>query len=117
VSDEYTPIQCRACGGRKCKWCGETGVMNSEQVSAWRRFQSGTHRASSPSGRFENPHRVVILERLGKAWDKMPELRIGQLVLEALECANMRPEILRTLDDKRLAEIVEHYVLLGTTRP
>jgi hypothetical protein len=95
--------------------------MSAEQVAAWRRFQSsGSHQATSagkPSGRFENPHRVVILERIGKSWDKMPDLRLGELVLEALGCQNMTPEVLRTIDDKRLAGIIEHYVLLGTTRP
>jgi hypothetical protein len=86
--------------------------MTADQVMAWRRHQSGSKHARVSTTRFD-PHRVVVLERLSKAWDKAPEMRLGEMLLEALEAMNMTPEVLRTLDDKRLAELVERYVLVG----
>lgn len=112
MSDDATPVQCRACGGIGCAWCGGLGVMSPAQVMRWH-----AHKPRTSTAKFD-AHRAILLERLLKAWDKLPlDVAFGEMLVEALEAQNMVLGVLRTVDDKRLAEIVEHYVLLGKSGP
>lgn len=113
-----TKIRCRACGGRwkidvsVCKYCTE-GWMTAAQLGAWMRRASGLRPAvRSSSAQAFSPHRALTLERLCKAWEKT-DLRLGELILDALAFEHMTPNMLSRLDDDRLVEIVEHYILFG----
>lgn len=133
--DDNTPLRCRACTGSyllgkdiigkdiMCRWCTE-GWMNVDQFHAWMRFKSGPRPAAArvSTQRFD-PHRVVILERLERAWSKVDKMRLGELVREAIILHLLLPdsafdaktldEFLLKIDDKRLAEIIEYYVMFG----
>jgi hypothetical protein len=113
--DEWTPILCRNCGGNGCRFCTD-GWMSPEDLGRWMRAQSGQRPAAQERKATQpfDPHRIVILERLAKAWEKQPDMRLGQLLIEALAYQHITPETLRTLDDRRLCELVEHFVLLGS---
>ena len=91
----------------------------------WLAFQSGQRRpirqslsSSVSTGKFD-PHRVVVNERLFRAWEKKPEIRFGELIARAIallvrddeDGAEMYKKLL-TVDDKQLAEAVERIVLL-----
>ena len=126
-----TKVKCRACRGElpavsTCLWCkGDPGWMTAEQVMRWLAFQSGQRRpirqslsSSVSTGKFD-PHRVVVNERLFRAWEKKPEIRFGELIARAIallvrddeDGAEMYKKLL-TVDDKQLAEAVERIVLL-----
>lgn len=60
--------------------------------------------------------RAIFLERLLKSWEKAPEMRLGQLIIEALSAEPMELEpfiviTLRHIPDSQLAEAIERYVL------
>lgn len=62
--------------------------------------------------------RAIFLERLLKSWEKAPEMRLGQLIMEALvggePSKGVEPFVLVTLrhiEDSQLAEAIERYVL------
>jgi hypothetical protein len=124
MSDDRTPtpIRCRGCDGRvglfeTCRWCAQTGWMSPEQLGTWMRYKSGPRSsAAPPTARSTQPydsHQIVVMDRLARAWGKARDMNLGELLLEALAFQHMAVETLATLDDKRLAEIVEHYILLG----
>lgn len=121
--DDFTPIRCRSCGGRyqigdsTCKWC-TLGLQTPTQLGAWMRRQSGQRPAvRSSSATTFDPHRALVLERLCKSWDKVPEMKFGELITDALAYMHMAPSTLGRLDDERLAEIVEHYLMYGGSKP
>ena len=59
--------------------------------------------------------RALFLERLAKAWDKSPDMRMGQLLVEALGMQGPFDVLaLRTIDDSQLAEAIERFVLTGS---
>lgn len=58
--------------------------------------------------------RALILERLMKCWDKLPEMKLGELICDSLAYQHMTPNFIGRLDDSRLVEIVEYYVMFGT---
>lgn len=61
--------------------------------------------------------RALFLERLVKAWDKAPDMRMGQLLVEALGMQGPFDVLsLRTLEDMQLAEAIERFVLTGNPR-
>jgi hypothetical protein len=53
--------------------------------------------------------RALILERLAKAWDKVPAFRLGELVFMSL--SNAQIINLMFLDDSEIVEAIERYVL------
>jgi hypothetical protein len=116
-----TPIRCRNCDGRiglveTCRWC-TGGWMSPEQLGTWMRFKSGPRAsAAPPTTRSTQPydsHQIVVMDRIARAWGKARDMDLGELVVEALAFQHIAVETLATLDDKRLAEIIEHYILLG----
>ena len=57
--------------------------------------------------------RALVLERLIRAWDKRPSMRLGCLVVEALEMSTpFDVLVLRGIDDMDLVEKLERYVLM-----
>jgi hypothetical protein len=58
--------------------------------------------------------RALFLERLAKAWDKEPDMRMGHLLVEALGMQGPFDVLsLRTIEDSQLVEAIERYVLTG----
>jgi hypothetical protein len=58
--------------------------------------------------------KAIFFERLMKSWEKMPEKRFGQLIVEALDgSAAFLVITLRNIEDTQLAEEIERYVLRG----
>jgi hypothetical protein len=62
--------------------------------------------------------KAIFLERLLKAWEKAPDMRLGQLIIESLVGEkNIKGAeafmiiTLRHLEDSQLAEAIERYVL------
>jgi hypothetical protein len=84
-----------------------------------RRPSSGTMNRADFSKADTQPimrHRALILERLAVVWDKAPAMRLGELIVKTLIFADAPPGTLEQLDDRRLCELIEAYVLLGTPR-
>ncbi len=127
-----TRVKCRACRGElpavsACLWCkGDPGWMTAEQVMRWLAHQSQQRQAVAPkstlaasisTGKFD-PHRIVVNERLFRAWEKSG-LRYGELIARAVALAVRSDEDgaeaykkLMAIDDKQLAELCERVVLL-----
>ena len=62
--------------------------------------------------------RALFLERLIKAWDKTPKSRLGALIVSALEMSTLFDiEYLRNVDDVKLVEAIERWVLTGDPSP
>jgi hypothetical protein len=62
--------------------------------------------------------RAIFLERLIRAWDKVPGQRLGQIIVESLEMVTPFDVLaLRGIDDKDLMEKIERYVLTGPRAP
>jgi hypothetical protein len=60
--------------------------------------------------------RALFLERLIKAWDKTPKARLGQLIIEAIGASTLFDiEYIRNVDDVKLVEAIERWVLTGDT--
>lgn len=58
--------------------------------------------------------RALFLERLIRAWDKMPKARLGELITSALNLSTLFDiEYLRHVDDVKLVEAIERFVLTG----
>jgi len=124
VTADDTPTQCLACGGHHdaggsiCPWC-DAGLQSPEQRKKWLTHRSGPRAATAMpdktvSGRFD-PHRAVLMGRLAKAWDKRSDLGLVELLRAATEHYGILPEHLLLIDDKRLIELVERFVLLGSS--
>ena len=59
--------------------------------------------------------RALVVDRLVRAWDKQPGMRLGQLIVEALEMASASDiAALALIDDVGLIERIERFVLLGS---
>jgi hypothetical protein len=57
-------------------------------------------------------HRATILARLAAAWDKRPDLTLGELLAKATGQQDDDGPMYR-LGDVKLAEEIERFVLLG----
>jgi hypothetical protein len=58
--------------------------------------------------------RALFLERLIKAWDKAPSLRLGELIVVALSMEGaLDIRLLQDMTDTDLVEKIERHVLLG----
>lgn len=57
--------------------------------------------------------RVIVLQRIAKAWDKRPDLSLGALVARSWSVLEDRVEDLGAIDDDKLIELIERFVLLG----
>lgn len=58
--------------------------------------------------------KALFLSRLLKAWEKVPDTRLGALIADALGHQGLlTPAHLELLSDKELIEAIERYVLLG----
>jgi hypothetical protein len=58
--------------------------------------------------------RALFLERLIRAWDKAPKARLGELIVRSLEMTSLFDiEYLRNVDDVKLVEAIERWVLTG----
>jgi hypothetical protein len=59
--------------------------------------------------------RALFLERLIRVWDKVPTLRIGELIVLSLDMAAGSAvfdiEVLKNIDDVDLVERIERWVL------
>lgn len=58
-------------------------------------------------------HKAVILERILRAWEKSPDMKLGELFRAA---ADFSGKELDGLSDEELCVIVERFTLLGTTQ-
>jgi hypothetical protein len=90
--------------------------MSPEQFATWMRFKSGPRAAAQgpPPPTSTQPydaHQIVTLDRLARAWSKSRALKLGELIVEALALEHMTPASLLTLEDERLAEILERFVM------
>ena len=62
--------------------------------------------------------RALFLERLIKAWDKTPKSRLGELIVTSLGLSTLFDiEYLRHVDDIRLVEAIERFLLTGDMSP
>jgi hypothetical protein len=59
--------------------------------------------------------RALFLERLVRVWDKVPSLRLGELITLALDMnatsGGFDIEVLKNIDDMELVERIERLVL------
>jgi hypothetical protein len=59
--------------------------------------------------------RALFLERLVRVWDKVPSLRLGELIALALDMnaasGGFDIEVLRNIDDMELVERIERWAL------
>ena len=59
--------------------------------------------------------RALFLERLVRVWDKVPSLRLGELITLALDMnatsGGFDIEVLKNIDDMELVERIERWVL------
>lgn len=116
---DKTPTECLACGGQwenGCTWC-TGGLQDDAQRAAWLEHRSGEH--VTPAGpphsstlRFD-ARRAICLSRLAACCDKRPDLGVAGLIARAMEFHKLSLEGLHFIDDKRLAELCERFVLLG----
>lgn len=56
--------------------------------------------------------RALILHRIAAAWDKRPDMRLGQLLVEVAYSYIDPESSIHSMEDMKLAELVERYVLL-----
>ncbi len=63
--------------------------------------------------------RALFLDRLVRVWDKVPTMRLGELVALALDMnaahGGFDIEVLRNIDDMDLVERIERWVLHRST--
>jgi hypothetical protein len=58
-----------------------------------------------------NLHRALALERLLRSWDKAPEKRLGQLIVDGLGMDTMFDVLLlRSIPDEELLEAIERHL-------
>ena len=58
--------------------------------------------------------RALFLERLIRAWDKMPKARLGELISKSLDLSTLFDIMyLSNIDDVKLVEAIERFVLTG----
>ena len=62
--------------------------------------------------------RALVLERLMHAWDKNPNMRLGSLIVEAMDLSTpFDVLVLKVIDDLDLIERIERYTLTGAGVP
>lgn len=61
-----------------------------------------------PSSHRVEIHRAVALQRIARAWDKRPDLTLGELIAEA----TYGEPALRSMTDEQLLGLIEKLVLL-----
>jgi hypothetical protein len=66
----------------------------------------------SASGTNNDMRRALMLDRLLRSWNKVPEKRLGQLIVDGLDMDTLFDVmLLRSIPDHELLDAIERYVL------
>lgn len=110
MHDPLKTVPCPQCGGgrekfvERCSLCHGAGHASAQRVRLWHNY--GRDRLAA-QGRAVGEHaKRVVLDRILRVWLQEPDLRLGQLITNAM----VHTDGLFYVEDEDLAKVLEEWV-------